>query len=282
MAKGKWAAFPHASKAFEYPGDKLHTAWAKLHAGDQEPLPDATRIAALIKANPKLGKAADAARIAARLEDAWRHYHAGEFEAADEAGAALGALGAVVANKAMGIHATYLVTDEKERMKRFQLVAERAEAAIAALPKEANAHYFRAFSIGRYSQLLSIAKALSQGLAGKVKASLDATLKLAPKHAEAHLALALYHAEIVGKVGGMLATLTYGAKASTADDLLKAAAKLTPDAPIVYVEQANALLLLYGDKREDDAAAAYAKAAKLKPIDAMQALDIAFAKDQLG
>ena len=80
----------------------------------------------------------------------------------------------------------------------------------------------------------------------------------------------------------MLATLTYGAKASTAEDLLKAAAKLTPDAPIVYVEQANALLLLYGDKREDDAAAAYAKAAKLKPIDAMQALDIAFAKDQLG
>lgn len=282
MAKGKWAAFPHASKAFEYPGDKLHKAWAKLHAGDQEPFPDATRVAALLKGNPKLGKAADAAKIAARLEEAWRHYHAGDFQAADEIGESLGPLGAVVANKAMGIHAAYLVDDEKEKMKRFQHVAARAESAIAALAKEANAHYFRAFAIGRYSQLLSITKALSQGLAGKVRESLDATLKLAPKHAEAHLALALYHAEIVGKVGGMLATLTYGAKASTAEDLLKAAAKLTPDAPIVYVEQANALLLLYGDKREDDAAAAYAKAAKLKPIDAMQALDIAFAKDQLG
>jgi len=282
MAKGKWAAFPYASKNFEYPGDKLHKAWAKLHAGDQEPFPDAERIGRLLKANPKLGKAADAAKLAAKLEEAWRLYHAGEFQAADELGDSLGALGAVVANKAMGIHAAYLVPDEKERMQRFQRVAERAEAAIAALPKEANSHYFRAFAIGRYSQLLSIAKALAQGLAGKVKESLDATLKLAPKHAEAHLALALYHAEIVGKVGGMLATLTYGAKASTAEDLLKAAAKLTPDAPIVYVELGNALLLLHGDKREDDAAAAYAKAAKLKPIEAMQALDIAFAKDQIG
>ena len=70
------------------------------------------------------------------------------------------------------------------------------------------------------------------------------------------------------------------------DDILRAGASDTISVhfigSIVYVEQANALLLLYGDKREDDAAAAYAKAAKLKPIDAMQALDIAFAKDQLG
>ena len=161
MAKGKWAAFPHASKAFEYPGEKLHKAWAKLHAGDQEPYPDATRIAALLKGNPKLGKAADAAKIATRLEEAWRHYHAGDFQAADEIGESLGPLGAVVANKAMGIHAAYLVDDEKEKMKRFQHVAARAESAIAALPKEANAHYFRAFAIGRYSQLLSITKALS-------------------------------------------------------------------------------------------------------------------------
>jgi hypothetical protein len=37
-----------------------------------------------------------------------------------------------------------------------------------------------------------------------------------------------------------------------------------------------------GDKREDAAAEAYSKAAKLKPRDAMEALDIAWAKDQLA
>lgn len=280
--KGRWAAFPQASKAFDYAGDKLGKAWPKLHAGDQEPFPDEDRVGKLLKAAPKLGKAADAGKLAAKLQDAWRAYHRGDFQDAHEAGDALGALGAVVACKAMGIHTVYLVDDEKQKLARFEAVAERAEKASAALPNEANAHYFRAFALGRYSQMISITKALSQGLAGKVKESLDKTLKIAPRHAEAHTALGLYHAEIVAKVGGMLASLTYGAKPAIAEEHLKTALKLTPDAPIAHVEWANALQLLYGDKREDDAAAALAKAAKLKPRDAMEALDAAYAKDQLA
>lgn len=279
MAKLKWAAFAPANKAFDYAGDKLEANWSKLHAGDQEPWPSDAHVAKLLKANPKLGK--DAAKIAGTLQDAWRAFHRGDFEQADALGGSLGAIGAPVANKAMGIHAAYLVEGDREKMKRFELVAQRADEARAALPKVANSHYFRAFALGRYSQLLSIAQALSQGIAKKVKESLDETLALAPKHAEAHLAMALYHAEIVGKVGGMLAGLTYGAKSATADEHLKTAHKLTPDAPVVHLEQGNALLLLYGDKREDDAAAAYAKAAKAKPIDAMQALDAAHAKAQI-
>jgi len=122
---------------------------------------------------------------------------------------------------------------------------------------------------------------LSQGLAGKVKASLDTTLKLAPKHAEAMLALALYHAEIVAKVGGMIAGLKYGAKASTAEQHMAAALKLLPQAPIAHIEHGNLLLALYGAKREDDAAAAYARAAGTKPWDAMEALDAAYAKSAI-
>ena len=52
MAKGNWAAFQHVSKSFDYPGAKLESTWAKLHAGDQEPFPDDERVAKLIKANP--------------------------------------------------------------------------------------------------------------------------------------------------------------------------------------------------------------------------------------
>ena len=282
MAAKKWAAFPHANKAFDYGGDKLAKSWAKLHAGDQEPFPDDTHVGKLIKSNSKLGKAADAGKIAAQLQEGWAAYHAGEFQHAFELGDALGPLGAALANKAIGIHAVYLVEDEKEKLKRFEGVAKRAEDAIAALPKEANSHYFRAFGLGRYSQLISIAKALSQGLAGKVKESLDATLKIAPKHAEAHTALGLYHAEIVGKIGGMIASLTYGAKAASAEDHCKTALKLTPDSPIALIEYANALMLVHGDKKEDEAAELYAKAIKLKPKDAMEALDIAHAKDQMA
>lgn len=281
MAKLKWAAFAQQNKAFDYAGDKLAKAWDKLHAGDQEPFPDPERIGKLLKANPKLGKSADAAKICENLTDAWRAYHRGDFAQAFETGEALGPLGAAVAGKAMGIHATYLIDDDKEKTKRFEMVTALAEAAIAALPKEANAHYFRAFSLGRYGQLISITKALSSGVANKVKQSLEQTLKLAPKHAEAHLASAMYHAEIVSKVGSMIAGLTYGAKASISEDHLKQAQKLTADAPVTWLETGNALLLLYGDEREDDAASAYAKAAKLKPIEAMQALDAAAARTQI-
>lgn len=282
MAAKKWAAFPQPNKAFDYSGDKLAKAWAKLHAGDQEPFPDEAHVGKLLKGNAKLGKTADAGKIAAQLQEGWTAYHAGDFQHAFELGDALGVLGAVLANKAIGIHAVYLIEDEKEKLKRFEGVAKRAEEAIAALPKEANSHYFRAFGLGRYSQLISIAKALSQGLAGKVKESLDATLKLAPKHAEAHTALGLYHAEIVGKIGGMIASLTYGAKASSAEEHCKTALKLTPDSPIALIEYANALMLIHGDKKEDEAAELYAKAIKLKPKDAMEALDIAAAKEQMA
>ena len=277
--KKGWAAFPYESKAFDYAGDKLAKAWDKLHAGDAEPFPDDARIAKLLKANPKLGK--DAAQISAALQDAWRDYHRGDFQRAYEAGEALGPLGASVAVKAAGIHAVYLLDDEKEQLKRFEALGKLAEDAGKVLPDDANAHYRRAFAIGRYSQGISIAKALSQGLAGKVKESLDKTLKLAPKHAEAHTALGLYHAEIINKVGGLIGGMTYGAKAATGEEHLKTALKLTPDSPIAHIEYGNGLMLLYGEKKEDEAAAAYEKAAKLKPRDAMEKLDVEFAKAQL-
>ena len=202
MAKKNWAAFPHKDKAFDYAGDKLAKAWPKLHAGDQEPYPDEKHVATLLKANPKLGN--DSAAIAAQLQDAWRDFHRGDFQQAYESGVALKALGASVAIKAAGIHASYLVEDEDAKTSRYEELVRLADEAVAALPGLANSHYRRAFAIGRLSQSISIAKALAQGLAGKVRESLDTTLKMEPKHAEAMTAFGLYHAEIVNKVGGKL------------------------------------------------------------------------------
>lgn len=281
-AKSAWAPFPHDAKAYAHAGAALKKAWPKLHAGDLEPYPDARRAAALIAAAGKSApKGMDADALAGALQEAWRAFHRGDFRAAFEAGEALGPVGASVAVKALGIHASYLVDDDAEKLKRFERAAHLAEAAVKALPGEANAHYRHAFALGRYSQGLSIAKALKAGIAGKVRAALDATLERAPKHAEAHTAMALYHAEIIGKVGAMIGGLTYGAKAAEADRHIKAALKLTPDSPIAHIEHGNVLMLLHGDKQEDAAAAAYEKAGKLKPLDAMEALDAAYARSQI-
>lgn len=277
----RWAPFPHDAKAFAYAGDALKKAWPALHAGDMEPYPDPKRAAALLKAAGKAAPKLDADALATALQDAWRAFHHGDFQAAFEAGEKLGPIGASVAVKALGIHATYLIEDEAERLKRFEQAAKLAETAIKALPDEANSHYRHAFALGRYSQGLSIAKALKQGIAGKVRSALDSALELEPKHAEAHIAMAVYHAEIIDKIGAMIGGLTYGAKASEAEAHIKAALKLTPDSPIAHAEHANVLLLLYGDKKEDAAATAYEKAGKLKPKDAMESLDGSHARSQL-
>ena len=280
-AKSAWAAFPHDAKGYAYASDALKKAWPKLHAGDCEPFPDAKRAAALLKAAGKAAPKLDADALAEALQDAWRAFHRGDFKAAHDAGVALGPIGASVAVKALGIHATYLVVDEGERLKRYEQAATLAEAAVKALPDEANSHYRHAFALGRYSQGLSIAKALKMGIAGKVRAALETTLELAPKHAEAHTALALYHAEIINKIGAMIGGLTYGAKAAEAEKHIREAVKLTPASPIAHIEHGNVLLLLDEARNEDAAAEAYERAAKCKPLDAMEALDAAWARDQL-
>ena len=281
-AKSGWAAFPHDAKGYAYAGDALKKAWPKLHAGDCEPFPDAKRAAALSKAAGKAAPKLDSDALADALQDAWRAFHRGDFKAAFDAGEKLGAVGASVAVKAIGIHATYLVDDEAEQLKRYEQAAKLAEAAVKALPDEANSHYRHAFALGRYSQGLSIAKALKLGIAGKVRVSLDAALELEPKHAEAHTALALYHAEIINKIGAMIGGLTYGAKAAEAEKHIREAVKLTPASPIAHIEHGNVLLLLDEARNEDAAAEAYERAARCKPLDAMEALDAAWAADQLA
>ena len=136
-SKSGWAAFPHDAKGFAYAGDALKKAWPKLHAGDCEPFPDAKRAAALLKAAGKAAPKLDADALAEALQDAWRAFHRGDFKAAFDAGEKLGAVGASVAVKALGIHATYLVDDEAEQLKRYEHAAMLAEAAIKALPDDA-------------------------------------------------------------------------------------------------------------------------------------------------
>ena len=99
-------------------------------------VPRRARVAKLLKANSKLGKAADAGKLSSALQDAWRAHHRGDFQTAFEAGEKLGALGASVAVKAGGIHAVYLLDDEKEQLKRYEALGALAEAASKELPDE--------------------------------------------------------------------------------------------------------------------------------------------------
>jgi len=223
----------------------------------------------------------DYAALAADIQDAWRCFHSGNFQQASIVSRSCGQLAHAPANKATGIYATYLEPDEAAAQACFLSAVERAEAAIKVLPDDPNSHYFHAFNLGRYSQSISIVKALSQGIGGKIQASLENALELEPNHAEAHIALAMYNAEVIDKVGKMLAKLTYGASRDNALNHFERALELTPDSPIAHIEYGNGLYLLFQDDRLDDVTDLYVKASEMEPLDAMEKLDIEAALAEL-
>ena len=253
----KWTAFPYDADEYRYDAAALKKKWARLHAGDAEPLP---------KDEAVLG--------------AWALYHAGEFQKAVEAGLKAGGGGITAANKAQAIYANYLEKSEKTKLALFLEVAERAEAQAAAEPKNANAWYLMAYSLGRYSQGISVAKALAQGLGSKVKGALETAIKLSPKHADAHIGLGTFHAEVIDKVGSLLAR-TQGASKDAGLAMFKEALKLNPDSAIAKVEYANGLVMLEGEKRMKEAEQLYADAAAFNPADAMERLDVEMARAEM-
>ena len=258
-AVAKWTKFPHADKTYVYAGDALKKNWARLHKGDAEPYPKAQA-----------------------AQEAWRLYHAGEFEKAVEAGLDAGdSSGLNAANKAAVIYATYLEKADARKLAIFQEVAARCEAEAKAHPKNANAHYLHAAALGRYAQGISITKALAQGIGGKVKESLAAATRAEPKHADAHIALGTYHAEIIDKVGAMVGGLTYGAKKETGVEMFEKALELNPDSAIARIEYANGLVMMFGKAKMKDAEKLYADAAACRPMDAMERLDVELAKENL-
>jgi tetratricopeptide (TPR) repeat protein len=286
VKKSAWRAFPYPNKTFDYPGAALKKDWERLHRGDREPYPSAQHLSKLDKSNRALAESipqfdGNFAALSERVLEAWRLYHRGEFEAAVQLGASLGVPGYAAANKAAAMYAHYLEPGKQAKLALFQEIAARADATRGILPDDANAHYLYANALGRYGQGISVMEALAQGLGGRVKEALDSTLALQPEHAEAHAALGTYHAEVVSKVGGMLAGLTYGASKDLALEHFERALELHPRSAIARIEYANGLLLLFGNRRLDEATQLYIEASKTEPLDAMEKLDVELAKSRL-
>jgi tetratricopeptide (TPR) repeat protein len=258
MPKG-WKTFPHKDAAYEYSAAALKKSWPRLHAGDAEPLP----------------------KDAAALE-AWTAFHAGDFSKAVDVGLKAGSSSALnAANKAQCIYANYLETDTKKQLVLYEEVANRCEQQQVDDSKNANAFYLYAYAMGRYGQGIGVVKAATQGIAGKIKVALDTAIKLSPKHADAHIALGTYHAEIIDKLGSMIGGLTYGASKDAGLKAFKKSLELNPDSAIGRVEYANGLVMLEGKKKMAEAEKLYEDAANHDPADAMERLDVEMAKEEL-
>jgi tetratricopeptide (TPR) repeat protein len=256
MAKSESGKSAQAGE-YLYAGAELKKNWARLHRGDREPFP------------------ADK-----NLQQAWRLFHAGEFRAAAELGCHIGGAGLNPAVKAMVMQATY-VEREAGKTRLLEEAMRLAHEARTGREEDANASYFYALAAGRYSQRISVGKALSQGLGGQVKEALARALELEPRHADAHIAFGAWHAEILGKVGVTIGGLTYGASREAGEEHFKKALQLNPDSAVARIEYANGLVLMFGKARMAQAEALYAQAAEQTPADAMERFDVELARSEL-
>ena len=254
-----WTPFPYPDPAYRYTPEGLKAAWPALHGGDLEPFPG----------NPA-------------LLQAWIAFHAGEFERAARLGLDVGVNGYSVAHKAICIYAQYLEPNEKKRIATFECVAERCERQQREQPDNPSGWYWHGYALGYYSTGISVLKALAQGLGAKVRHSLETTLRLAPARPDAHVALGVYHTEIVDKAGAVIGGLTYGARKEAGYRHFETALRLNPESAIARVEYARALRLLDGKRKLPEAHTMLEQAVAVQAHDAVERLDIEAARIELN
>jgi hypothetical protein len=254
----RWTPFPYAGE-YSFDASRVKKCWARLHAGDLEPLPTDSK-----------------------LLEAWAHFHSGEFHKARTAGIKLGQIGLNVANKSTCVYATYLEKHEALRQELFLEVAERTGNQIKQDPDNLNAYYWHAYALSRYSQCISVAKALAQGLGTKIKTNLETVIKRQPNHVDAHIALGSFHAEVIDKVGSLIGAMAYGAHRDTGMSLLSQALQLQKESAVGMLEYAHAMLMFDGEKMMIEANRLYQLAARTTPMDALERLDLELARTELA
>lgn len=257
LATAHWTPFPQAGE-YRFDNARLRRLWAQLHAADCEPWPEQPGASA-----------------------AWALFHSGRFAEALQQGLGAGLAGFHVANKASCVYAALLEPHEKVRQSLLLDVAKRAADLCTEQPQHAGAHYWHGYALGRYCEGISVAKALAQGIGGKVKQSLEKAIALQPERADAYIALATFHAEVIDKVGALIAHMTYGVRKDTGLALFTKALSLAPQSPYVLVASAQGRLLLDQAQREP-ADKLYAQALARKPLDAQEALLQDLAREELG
>ncbi|WP_093383365.1 hypothetical protein [Variovorax sp. OV329] len=239
----------------------VRSQWRRLHAGQGDFDPPAD----------------------GNLLEGWALYHAGDFERAAAIGLQHGGRdGLALANRATAIYANYLEPRESTRLNLFRQVAECAAGQAEKEPDDCQAHYWHAYALGRYSQGVNVAKAMALGLGGKVKGALERVVELQPLHADAHLALGVFHAEVIDKVGQLVGRMTYGVRSEIAIECFERGLALNPNSASGLMEYAHGLQMLHGESHHAQATRLFEQAAACTPADARERLDVEMAKASLA
>lgn len=262
---------------YQYDKSSMASAWPQIHAIDQEPLPTVAGLKQLLKgtdlalesASPRFGQDFDG--LADALLDAWVDFHNGDFQSAYQKGMGCGLVGYYVAMLALNTYATYLAPTSEQAGLLLQ-AAETSQKAADAFPRAINFQYAYALNIGRYSEAVSITKAISSGAAVSFKKSLETCLKLKPDHIPSLLAQGALFAQVIGAIGELPAKLSFGATRKKVFSIYENALKIANPPPVIFVEYAKSIQLL--DKKNQGMVERLLKEALDAPVlDPLDAFD---------
>jgi hypothetical protein len=296
VADENWKPFPQDQSAYDYSGDKLRSAWPQLTRGfgSNYPFPDADWVIKMAKQNPKAveltvaagsgfsGKPEEAAAYAAQLQDVWRLMFRGDFAQAKADGLKLGVGGQVPAMFAQVIYALFLAPDQASKQKLLEEVISYTDQAGELVNADPMAMFGRVYAKARLGEELPIAVVLKRGYTSQIPDELDALLKKTPNQPYALALYGGYQAGVIRKVGAFVGGMTYGVDADKMEQFFARSFKQAGNLPIGHYEYANALTYVYGDDEHEKALAQLKLAASHKPINAMEALEVAHAKKLLS
>ena len=217
------------------------------------------------------------------IDEARIAYEEGRFVEAADLAEPLGTSEAyALAAKSLAVYAHYEASEEE-----WEGVIERArrmgEEAVKADSTNPDAHYQSAHAVGRYAQRVGAWTALRQGLAGKIRDPLEATLALDPDYVDATLALGGWHADIDAE--GFVARRLYGGRKEEAIVLFDHALELAPESKVVLHAYAIRLPYLDNENGKERAREMLEKALGVRPGDAYEEhlhQDILDALDELN
>lgn len=295
VADDTWKPFPYDQNAFDYSGDKLREAWPRLTRGfgANYPFPDADWVVTMATKHPEAlektvtagtgfsGKPEEAQVYAEKLQDVWRKVFRGDFAQAKKDGLALGVGGQVPGMFAQVLYAMFLAPNQDEKQRLLEEVISYTDGAGPLLNADPIAQFGRAYAKARLAEDLPVPVVLKRGYTSEIPKELDALLAKQPNQPFALALYGGYEAGVIRKVGKLVGKMTYGVSADKMEQYFARSFRAADDLPIGHYEYANALAYVYGEDEEQKALEQLKKAVAIKPINAMEALEVAHAQQLL-